>query len=666
MQLPDVSEPTANVFKLFRAWLLDRKHRRTWLIILDNADDARFLLRPPSASGEQNDRSQAQQSGSSERCLDYLPFCEQGNLLVTSRSEAAALEVVQLDDIIPIGAMDFAHAMALLQQKLGNSVEQTYAEISQLVTELDAMPLAMAQAASYIRQRAPRFSVGAYLKKLASSGKTELGLLNQRVPDLRRDRDAQNCILKTWQISFEHIRELWSSAADLLSLMSFFDRHTIPEALLHLGNYDQDADSIAGSNTGSTGSSSASDIGDQDIATTDSSSDVSAYDLDDDLQILRSYSFVAMTADPATFEMHRLVQLAMQDWLKANDSFERWGTQFMANLDEDFPIGIFENREVCNPLFPHVYAAMGTELHGRDALLMRASILKKGGACCTTTGAYTDSQKMHEQSFRCRNQLLGPEHRLTLSSMRSLGRAFSRLGQYTKAVSIQTEALDRAKCLLGENHEITLQCMQNLSTIYMSMGKLTDAETMQSQALHRWEGIGGQGLGKLVIMQVLALSVSRQGRYDEAEILQDRALVIARELGPEGHPRVLRALQDLAITYAKTERHEQAMRLYSEVFRQRSQVFGSDHPHTLSSMAWLSWSMHKVGRRRSAIKLMRDCAEKGSQKLGPNDPNTMVQYKRLQEWEAEEGFRETSDDQKEHEERYGNVQKDVYATNMHV
>jgi len=40
LQVPGVNEPAANVFQLFRAWLLDRKQRRTWLIILDNADDA--------------------------------------------------------------------------------------------------------------------------------------------------------------------------------------------------------------------------------------------------------------------------------------------------------------------------------------------------------------------------------------------------------------------------------------------------------------------------------------------------------------------------------------------------------------------------------------------------------------------------------------------------
>lgn len=40
-------------------------------------------------------------------------------------------------------------------------------------------------------------------------------------------------VLITWQILFESIRESRRSAADLLSLMSFFDRQGIPKTLLY-------------------------------------------------------------------------------------------------------------------------------------------------------------------------------------------------------------------------------------------------------------------------------------------------------------------------------------------------------------------------------------------------------------------------------------------------
>ncbi len=39
---------------------------------------------------------------------------------------------------------------------------------------------------------------------------------------------------------------------------------------------------------------------------------------EDDLLALRNYSFISVNIDGITFEMHGLVQLATQEWLKAS------------------------------------------------------------------------------------------------------------------------------------------------------------------------------------------------------------------------------------------------------------------------------------------------------------------------------------------------------------
>ena len=50
--------------------------------------------------------------------------------------------------------------------------------------------------------------------------------------------------MATWQISFEHIRQERPSAAQLLSLMSLFDRQGIPYHLLcKFEDIDSEADS---------------------------------------------------------------------------------------------------------------------------------------------------------------------------------------------------------------------------------------------------------------------------------------------------------------------------------------------------------------------------------------------------------------------------------------
>ena len=48
------------------------------------------------------------------------------------------------------------------------------------------------------------------------------------------------------------------------------------------------------------------------------------HDFEDDVTMLRGYSFIAITTDVATFEMYRLVQLATQRWLEAQGQLGRW------------------------------------------------------------------------------------------------------------------------------------------------------------------------------------------------------------------------------------------------------------------------------------------------------------------------------------------------------
>jgi hypothetical protein len=126
--------------------------------------------------------------------------------------------------------MDYTGAQALLQKKLGDKVDND--GTAELAAALEFMPLALVQAAAYIRQRAPRCSVRQYLEQFRKSDIEKTSLLNHEAGRLRRDREAKNSVIITWQISFDHVRQVRPSAADLLSLMSFFDRQGIPQFLL--------------------------------------------------------------------------------------------------------------------------------------------------------------------------------------------------------------------------------------------------------------------------------------------------------------------------------------------------------------------------------------------------------------------------------------------------
>lgn len=188
-------------------------------MVLDNADDAAALSPPTSSSKD----------APLHHLSAYLPPSRCGSVLVTSRTKHAASRLVEASDMIHIEPMHDAGAQALLHKKLGDEVNKD--GIAELATALEYMPLALVQAAAYIQKRAPDYSVQRYLEEFRRSNRRKTSLPDQEEGHLRRDGEAENSII-TWQISFEHIQSTRRSAANLLSLMSFFDRQGIPKALL--------------------------------------------------------------------------------------------------------------------------------------------------------------------------------------------------------------------------------------------------------------------------------------------------------------------------------------------------------------------------------------------------------------------------------------------------
>jgi hypothetical protein len=107
VRIPERRNPTANIFKLVHDWL--RGSKGQWILILDNVDDARFLL-----------EAQPYDSGSASKPLrEYLPQSQNGSILITTRSREAALKLVEPCDVIAVDPMDEADALGLLGKKLG-------------------------------------------------------------------------------------------------------------------------------------------------------------------------------------------------------------------------------------------------------------------------------------------------------------------------------------------------------------------------------------------------------------------------------------------------------------------------------------------------------------------------------------------------------------------
>lgn len=81
-------DPKANIFKLVHNWL--RGCEGKWLIILDNVDDADFLVNAQAVIQSQSGDSGRQ---TLRQLRDYLPQSQNGSILITTRSRESALKL---------------------------------------------------------------------------------------------------------------------------------------------------------------------------------------------------------------------------------------------------------------------------------------------------------------------------------------------------------------------------------------------------------------------------------------------------------------------------------------------------------------------------------------------------------------------------------------------
>ena len=443
-------DPQANIFKLVHDWLRGCKH--PWLLVLDNVDDARFLLDRPAADPMTGARP----------LRKYIPHCDRGSILVTTRNRQAALKLVAQRDIVEVEPMDEHSALALLDKKLGTQANRS--RIADLAAALEYMPLAIVQAAAYISQRAPRYSVDRYLDDYRKSERKRTSLLEFDDGQLQRDWEAANSIIVTWQMSFEYVRQTRRSAAELLSLMSFFDRQGIPEDLLRWRDWQEGGES---DQPGLETEGADSDReGDEDDASQPSTSVESEEDtFEDDVVALRNFCFVADETSGTSFEMHALVQLVTRTWLMANGQLEQWKQRFVHNLSAAFPTGAYENWAACGPLFAHAKAAAEQRPEGELPLIEWATLLYRAAWYACKRGNAAEAEPLAVASLKTRRKVLGQEHEDTWWGMSMVAEAYSLGGEWNKAEKLQQEVVEKRKTKLGVDHPDTLISMANLASV---------------------------------------------------------------------------------------------------------------------------------------------------------------------------------------------------------
>ncbi|KAK1480546.1 hypothetical protein CCUS01_16204 [Colletotrichum cuscutae] len=388
LALPRRHDSGVNVLALVRDWL-QRNDVSPWLMIVDNVDNIETLF-------SKMDRHDV----ASMPIASYLPKTDNGKILFTSRSWDVAERLTGNGKmILRVPTMDEAQALLLFEEKLGQDIDKTVAV--RLVHRLDHIPLAVNQAAACIHRRSPRVTVRSYLDELERSEKRKGTLLRSDRGDIRRYDGLSNSVIVTWQVTFEQLRREQPRAADLLSLMSYFQAQNIPEYMLH--DYNS-----------SFAHEAESDVDD------DSGNDSDNGDFEDDLDLLQSYSLITMTATSGFCEMHPLVQFCTKVWITEFGCPERWKSLFLQSASKHFPSGAFGTWDQCQTLMPHVEPLSSKQPSEESDRLKWSELLTNMSWYLLMLGEYSRAEAIMLKAIGVRRESLGKEYPSTLTSIGNL------------------------------------------------------------------------------------------------------------------------------------------------------------------------------------------------------------------------------------------------------
>jgi tetratricopeptide (TPR) repeat protein len=589
LKIPGRDDPKLNKMELIQNWLSERSHGH-WLMILDNADK-RSLFFPTI------DVNTSYESNTQSHLADYLPLSsiEHGFLVITTRNKKLGSELADEQDPIEVQPFEPADALVLLESKTLKGYWDV-AVARDLLEVLGYMPLAITQAAAYMRQN--RVSMGKYLKALSRSDSNLVGHLTTELLDPRRQRDTPSSVFLTWKLSFDQISKEEPRAADILSLIAFLDGQGIPEMLLRQNEHLDVEDTSA-------------------------------------IGTLLAFSLITAERDDETYSMHRLVQLSTQNWLSLKKIRDTWEEKALELISKELPNGEYENRKKFEALSPHAIAVLKYSPTPNSSLL-RADILYHLAWFDWRQGRYKHATTHCKESYSERERTLGLGDPKTLDSLGLLASTYWSQGRWKEAEDLEVQVMETSLRVLGQEHPNTLTSMDNLASTYWNQGRWKEAEDLEVQVMEtRKRVLGQEHPDTLNSMNNLASTYWNQGRWKEAEDLEVQVMETRKRVLGQEHPDTLTSMNNLASTYQNQGRWKEAEDLEVQVMETRKRVLGQEHPDTLASMNNLAFTWKSQGQYKEALQLIVECSQLQKRILGPDHPYTISTLNTLNEWQME-------------------------------
>ncbi|KAF4630922.1 hypothetical protein G7Y89_g7212 [Cudoniella acicularis] len=485
LHIQGIDHEQANVKELVQQWL-SKESTGKWVLIIDNADDAQLF----ETTGDSSLSS-------------YLPDSNLGGILFTTRNHEVATDHAEAD-VISIGMMDDSESRELLQTSLQkkNLLDDTRST-SKLLELLANLPLAIKQAGAFLNKK--NTTISKYVNMLENSNDTQIKLLAKDFEDKWRYKGMFNPVATTWLISFKQVEQQNDLAARYMAFISFINEQNIPLSILP---------------------------------------PASEFDQLEAIGTLTVFGFLTEQTSKGVYNMHRLVHIAMKNWLRIGNRLQDESTRAVEQVAAAFPWPEYDNRDTWTVYLPHTEHIIDAEEVSDVKESFRWDILDKLGRCFWLDKNHRKSIERYEGALKLKEKVLGKGYPSTLRTATNLGSSLADQGRYTEAETIIRETLALSEKVLGKKHPDTIISMGNLALLLNRQGRYTEAETIVREVLTLHEKVlGKEHPDTLTTVHWIAFLLKRRRQNNDAAILYQRPLSGFEKAIGKDHPNTLACLK---------------------------------------------------------------------------------------------------------------------------
>lgn len=477
------------------------------------------------------------------------------------------------------------------------------------MNRVGALPLALAQAASYMRETGT--SVTEYLD-FYNTAWDDL-MKHEARPESKLREYGNRSVQTTWNISFESVKRKNEDAANMLQVWSYLDNMDI---WFELFNNKRNSDLEWWS--------SPPEWFRRVVRNKLSFKGVAG--------TLLAYSLIEARQDSDSYGVHPVVH----EWCRKTVTTDRQHeSAFLAITSVAFGVPQKDERDYWRTqrrLLPHAnrFSQQSMDMLEEALEPEQANELHTAfhhlGDLYEGSGSrmWVEAKALYNRAMSGREKSLGSHHMNTIHTLSNIGNLYYVQGRLVDAKDLHRRVLAERTEELGPDHKTTMVSVYNLAIVLGDQNKLVEAEDLFQRVL-TWHQKSPDPTYTIDpdLYSALGALYFKQGKLTESEAMYLQALAGYEAALESDHPFTLQAKHNLGLLYVDQERLAEAEAAVRGVLEGRKKVFGPDHEETLEVMHGLGFVFAKQGRLTEAEAIYRQALAGRIRVLGPKHESTL-------------------------------------------